>query len=407
MKSKFLASVLAISLSGLAQAQSADELFSRVEVRSGRAQIIQNVDATQTVRSGSSVTLQGKAHLEVPAGSEVRVSYPGQASLHVWGPASLDWQSVPSPQTAGQSSIVWNLFQTTWVDLEVRRGDHALNLPGDWHAQIDGGSLRMRGLASGPLEMRLNAGRPVRVFWNGDVSQARPPMTIYPGSNIRLEQPSEVKTDLSSQSKRWQDPTWPYRRNADTPEQARERAAQPQRLTQAPAWPAPEVLKLDEAQPEARVETNRSGQPVTQAQVPSTPVVDRIQVQPQETVKTPARSMPEPQGQRGSQAAVAVSTNFDREQWRGVAQDNITDCGAFAVEQRKGVEVRVFAGGKTKVLVDRWQGSQTWVMTPGKDYHLAPGCVALFNERGELEMSHGGVESFPAAQGRPLFSQVR
>ena len=435
MKSKLLASVLAISLSGLAQAQAPGELISRVEVRSGRAEIIQTVDSMQTVRRGSNVTLRGKAHLEVPAGSEVRVSYPGQASLSVWGPASLDWQSVPNQAEPGQNSIVWNLFQTTWCDFEVRRGTHHLNLPGDWHAQMDGGSLRLRGLATGPLEMRLNAGRPVRVFWNGDNSQARPPMTVYPGSNIRLEQPQQVKVDRSSQSKRWNQPEWPYRRNSDTPEQAQDRAAQPMRLKEAPAWPAPEVLKVDELEPEAETQT-QSSEPVLQAQVPSQPVIERVQVQPVRSnpvVPTqPGRPFAAPETQpvvnqpsvapqadsvqpkapvaapnETPKVAPVATVPFVREQWRGLAQSKITDCGVLAVEQRKGVEVRVFAGGKTKILVDRWDGSQTWVMTQGKDYHLAPGCVAVFNAKGELEMSHGGLETYPAVTGRPVFSQVR
>ncbi|MEZ5976109.1 MAG: hypothetical protein R3E96_15090 [Planctomycetota bacterium] len=62
-------------------------------------------------------------------------------------------------------------------------------------------------------------------------------------------------------------------------------------------------------------------------------------------------------------------------QWRGLQRSQLQDCGEIVVEQRKGVEVRVFAGGRSKVLIDRWDGRNTWVFTPESDLHLAPGAV--------------------------------
>jgi len=407
--------MLAISLSALVQATPPGDLFSRVEVKTGRAQIIQAENSTQKVRQGESASLRGATHIEVPAGSEVRVAYPGQASLHIWGPASLDWQVLENTQDLRTPQIQWNFFQVTWCDLEIRRGSHRVNLPGDWTAQVDGGSMRLRGLATGPLEMRLNAGRPVRVAWNGERNQARPPITIFPGSNIRLEQPTQVPIDKSSQAKTWEQPAWPYRRQSDTQTEREDRAGRSERLSKAPAWPAPEVIGEKLSTPPAIKPEMESGvQPLgsqnqgqqqveTQAQVSLKPTF-KAQTQVIQPGKNAAQS-----AKPSSTASQVVQTNvpFVREQWRGVSQSKVKDCGKLAVENRKGVEVRVFAGGKTKIIVDRWSGSPTWVMTPSQDYHLTAGCVVVFDAEGKLESSHGLMETFGAIAGRPAWNQIR
>jgi hypothetical protein len=71
------------------------------------------------------------------------------------------------------------------------------------------------------------------------------------------------------------------------------------------------------------------------------------------------------------------------------------------LENRPGVETRVFAGGRRKILVDRFDGSSTWVFGAGQDYHLLPGAVAVFDETGLLVMGHGPIETYPAKGKRP------
>ncbi|MEZ6019771.1 MAG: hypothetical protein R3F17_06610, partial [Planctomycetota bacterium] len=269
MKSFVLAPVLALSL--LSQAQSLPaELSARIEVRSGRAEIVQQSSETKVLRKGESESFSGGAHLEVPAGAEVRIAYSGTASLSLWGPASIDWQDAQSGEP-GTESIRWHLFQATWLDVEVRRGQHHLHLPGNWHARLEGGSMRLRGLSTGPLEMRLHAGQPVQLDWQGDVSMARPPLTIYPGSNIRLEQPVAAPVDRSSEGTEWKENEWSFRRNSETTEQQEERAARPEVLKEAPAWPLPEVPVVDPSEAKEPVhESEPSGyQPV--GQLPMSP----------------------------------------------------------------------------------------------------------------------------------------
>ncbi len=415
IKSLYLAPILAISLSGLASAIDADGLFARLDVRSGRVQVIQSEGSESTLRKGENLSVRGSTHLEVSSGSEVRISYPGVASMHVWGPASLDWQSVPTQQVSNlkdleqlsSAGIAWNIFNATWCDLEVRRGRHLLQMPGDWSAIMEGGSVRLRGLATGPLEVRVNAGDPLRLYWSGDQSQARPPLTVYPGSNLRLERPTLAKVDQSGNALAWQDPVWPYRKSTETLAQNQQRQGRALHTRKTNPWPSPGTGSLSTG---------------TKAQVDLVPVVDRVQVQvqPQPTqpvaqvdrnsldlpsvVRTAPVLQPSPvspvQPQEQAQAEaqpqrLVRDTTYVVDHWRNVALNKLKACGAVVVEDRAGVETRVFAGGRRKILVDRFDGSATWVFGPSDDFQLLPGAVAVFDEDGKLVLSHGEIKSHP------------
>jgi hypothetical protein len=413
IKSLYLASILAISLSGSATAINNDGLFARLEVRTGRVQVVQGNSAASTLRRGEDLSVRGATHLEVTSGSEVRISYPGVASMHIWGPASLDWQSVPTQNTSNlenletlsSGGIAWNIFNASWCDLEVRRGRHMLNMPGDWSAVVQGGSVRLRGLTTGPLEVRVNAGDPLQLFWCGDQSQARPPLTVYPGSNLRLERPSGAKVDQSGNSVAWQQPAWPYRRSSESLAQNTDRQGRVEETRRTQSWPEPN--------PAARLHE-------TQAQVTLRPQIERVQVQLESTrfnstapmdlapvrqnVQLGAPHTPQaiPSKPSPVQNKMFVpKATYVGEHWRQVAFDKLSSCGSVTVENRPGVETRVFAGGRRKVLVDRFDGSPTWVFGANQDYHLLPGCVAVFDQAGKLVLSHGSIETFTANSQRP------
>jgi hypothetical protein len=413
IKFLYLASILTISLSGSATAINNDGLFARLEVRSGRVQVVQGDSPASALRRGDDLSVRGATHLEVTSGSEVRISYPGVASMHIWGPASLDWQSVPTQNTSNlqnletlsSGGIAWNIFHATWCDLEVRRGRHMLNMPGDWSAVVQGGSVRLRGLATGPLEVRVNAGDPLQLFWSGEQSQARPPLTVYPGSNLRLERPSSAKVDQSGKSEAWQQPAWPYRRSSETQEQNTDRQGRVEDTRRTQAWPEPN--------PAAHLHE-------TQAQVTLLPQIERVQVQVESTRlhstapmdvapvrQTAQRGAPlTPQASPSKASPVqhkrsVPNTAYVGKHWREVAFDKLISCGSVTVEDRPGVETRVFAGGRRKVLVDRFDGSPTWVFGLNQDYHLLPGSVAVFDQAGILILSHGSIETFTANSQRP------
>ncbi len=412
IKSLYLAPILAITLSAWASATGNDGLFARLEVRTGRVQVIQSEGTKSTLRQSEQLSVRGSTHLEVSSGSEVRISYPGVASMHVWGPASLDWQSVPTQQTSNledledlsSSGIAWNIFSATWCDLEVRRGRHLLHMPGDWSAVMEGGSVRLRGLATGPLEVRVNAGDPMRLYWTGEQSQARPPLTVYPGSNLRLERPTLAKVDQSGNSKAWQEPAWPYRQSSETVAQNNQRQGRSLHTRKTQPWPSPGPSQ---------------GTSGTVAQVDVSPRIERVQIQVQPQPKQPVASINKAQEDQQvvrtapilqpadqppvvspvlSEAPVQPTqlfsdTTYVGDHWRHVSLSKLKACGPVVVENRSGVETRVFASGRRKVLVDRFDGSATWVFGPTEDYHLSPGAVAVFDEAGKLVLSHGDVKT--------------
>ncbi|MCP5020565.1 MAG: hypothetical protein GY930_02215 [bacterium] len=414
IKSLYLAPILAISLSGLASATDADGLFARLDVRSGRVQVIQSEGSESTLRKGENLSVRGATHLEISSGSEVRISYPGVASMHVWGPASLDWQSVPTQQVSNlkgleqlsSAGIAWNIFNATWCDLEVRRGRHLLQMPGDWSAVMEGGSVRLRGLATGPLEVRVNAGDPLRLYWSGDQSHARPPLTVYPGSNLRLERPMLAKVDQSGNAQAWQNPVWPYRKSTETLTQNQQRQGRALHTRKTNPWPSPGagssntgtktqvgiVPKVDRVQ--VQVQT-RQTQPVAEVDRSSPNLPPIAQIAP---VLQPSHVSPvQPQDQDQVQPQRLVrDTTYVGDHWRNVSLNKLKACGAVVVENRAGVEMRVFAGGRRKILVDRFDGSSTWVFGPSEDFQLLPGAVAVFDENGKLVLSYGDIKSYPS-----------
>lgn len=428
IKSLFLLPILAISLSGSAMANDSDGLFARLEVRTGRVQVVQGDSANSTLRRGEDLSVRGATHLEVSSGSEVRISYPGVASMHIWGPASLDWQSVPSQntsnlenlQTLSSGGIAWNIFNATWCDLEVRRGRHLLNMPGDWSAVMQGGSVRLRGLTTGPLEVRVNAGDPLKLFWSGDESQARPPLTVYPGSNLRLERPTAAKVDKSGDSVAWQKPAWPYRRSSETLAQNTERRDRVQTTRKSQSWPAPNPasnmgetqaqvgLKPTVENVQVRVEPQRFAQrqPVQPSQ-PDRTLVRRSVPVVQSSRQAPVRQTVQSQPVARSNGQTRMDTSYVADHWRKVALKKLVSCGSVVVEDRPGVETRVFAGGRRKILVDRFDGSSTWVFGKDKDHHLLPGSVAVFDDSGKLVLSHGTIETYAAKGVRPSLSTLK
>ncbi|MEZ5976110.1 MAG: hypothetical protein R3E96_15095 [Planctomycetota bacterium] len=220
------------------------ELSARIEVRSGRAEIVQQSSETKVLRKGESESFLGWRAPGSARGAEVRIAYSGTASPSLWGPASIDWQDAQSGEP-GTESIRWHLFQATWLTVEVRRGQHHLHLPGNWHARLEGGSMRLRGLSTGPLEMRLHAGQPVQLDWQGDVSMARPPLTIYPGSNIRLEQPVAAPVTAAAKEPSGRRMSGPSAATPETTEQQEERRA-PRGAQRGPrAGSPPEVPVVD------------------------------------------------------------------------------------------------------------------------------------------------------------------
>ncbi|MEM1449788.1 MAG: hypothetical protein AAGI22_11785 [Planctomycetota bacterium] len=280
--------------------------LAHVDVLAGRAVLLGGGADAETIRRGQSIGARGRSQLEISTGSQVRVSWHGVASVHLWGPASLEWDS-------RDASLSLRFHELAWADVEARTGRHQLALPEDWHAEFGRSSFHLRGLSGGPSEVRHHAGDALVLDWRGDDTELRPPVAIYPGSSIRLDRPRYERTEVASRRTRgaWKDSetqdemqTWPWRERADTDQQVAERvtlAGETQTFDEVPGDPKGQITRVrtfdsdDSSQvapirrrtPEQRTRAKND----TSAQVPVVPVRPRIEIEPRPlTPRTPERS---------------------------------------------------------------------------------------------------------------------
>ena len=207
----------------------------RIEVLHGRAQVLSVEEGKLDLQDGERRDLAGRAHLEIPIGSEVRLSWIDRASLDLHGPTAIEWgvRRAGRPQgplpSAAPVDLEWILYEVAWIDLEIRRGEHVLRLPGDWRVDLGHGAVHLIGLPHGPIELRNGAGTPAILRWLGDPSQARPPIAVLPGSTLRIDQPPPAPSSSQSGLREpeatasWPQAEWPWRGERDTPADRRER----------------------------------------------------------------------------------------------------------------------------------------------------------------------------------------
>jgi hypothetical protein len=370
-----------------------------VEVRRGRAVLLAG-GVERTVRPDKPQTADGKAHLEVGAGTEVQVNWPGRASMHLWGPASVEWSPDGKPSrdpmenTFTTHGVTLRFMDLAWADLEIRRGVHTLHLPGSWRASVESGAFYLRGLPTGPTEIRHHAGSPVSLEWIGDPSRARPPVRVYPGSSVVLERPDTGTGRRQSKAEQaWERPSWPWRQSVDSDEQVameRQAGAEEWQSREARRGGLARVREFDD-QP-VRVEV----QPME---------IERMQPEPVQPVREPAilPSQTEPH----VDSAPADVYRFQRDQWHGVDRSELTLAGQVVIQRASGVDVRVFPSGRRKVFLDSTAPGPIWCFGAGTDYLLHPGAVAVFETNGNLRMKFGTIEVMPAPAGRPEFADLQ
>lgn len=413
---------------------------ARVEIFQGRGVIAGGgVETPTTLRRDESMRAQGAAHLELPAGARAKISWTGTADVEVFGPASLEW-------AARGAQIGLMFHELSWVDMTVLRGEHAFELPAQWHGRVGRSSFRLRGIGGGPTELFLHAGSPIVLEWRGSKTDLRPPLSVFPGSSVRLDRPRFTRTeDISARANQpWnvgaEDHTgsvWPWRTRSDTDEQVRERmllSRETQTFDEVPGAPTGTIDRVrsygnDGA---SRVQSIRSGDTSAQVSIEQK-IAPRVTVAPrrpdravfQPEVSVPATSLsplsapfpaqpapvarPEasqpvqevpPQGQ-------SVPANaFDRAQWRGLQRSALNGSGVVGTERGTGVEVRVLGEGRTKVFISGSSPAPRWCFTPFADYLLQPGAVAVLESNGRLRMSFGTIEEHAPSKGRPNFDQL-
>ena len=443
-------------------AQSALER-ARVEVLEGRAVLIGGGADVQPDRRTETVRADGATQNALGAGSREHVGIDGTLGLDVHGPASFQWR-------AEGARVQVRFSELGWADLEARRGEHVIDLPAEWRAMIGRSSVHLRGIAGGPTELRLDAGQPVTVDWRGGGRTAvRPPVTVYPGSSVRLDQPRHTRTEPRRDERglAWTtegdgSDTWPWRASGGgyTAEELRERdgfEARTQTFDELPGTsrgtidrvrtPQPdgsyatrELPRFDPAAPMYADGTRTAPEGDTRAQVPVTPAAKpevEVTARPEPSAPDPAVPDFEPRNARPTGAETAASTSpfaeeasptvefertrsaapapalrassvapFDASEWRGVERSKLNGAGVVAAERGAGVEFRVLGAGRTKVLVSGSSPAPRWCFTPQGDYLMHPGALAVFEKDGALRMSFGTVETFARVPGRPKFSEL-
>ncbi|MEM8714138.1 MAG: hypothetical protein AAGG01_24610 [Planctomycetota bacterium] len=425
-----------------------DSGSSRVDVVRGQALLV-GAAGPSSLRRGESKRTLGDAHLEISAGCQVRVSVHGEMNLDVFGPSAVEWRFE-------DDGVTLHFHQLGWADVDVRSGRHVLELPADWRAEFGRSSFHLRALSGGPTELRHNAGSPITLEWRGDPARVRPPVSVYAGSSVRLDQPRYQRVEGVSASadatKAWTRDDragWPWRSRADTAQDAAERSVlrrETQVLDELPGTPDGDIARVRayEADGSSSVRPLRrqrlEGQ--TYAQVPVAP--GALEPAPRVEIITKPRGLfaggsialprrpdrdgavtlrqplPQPstadaEGGPGRSSDASGSSPeraplptvpYDKAHWRGLPRASLNGIGEIAAERGSGVEVRVLGRGRTKVFVSASSPAPRWCFTPEADFLLKPGAVAVFEKSGELRMSFGEMEKKARSDQRPLFSQL-
>lgn len=434
---------------------------ARVEVVAGRAIVVGGGFEGLTMRRGDSKSARGRTHLEVPLGSQVRIWWTETMSMDIFGPSSLEW--------VAEGTQVNSLFhQLSWADVEVRRGEHEVSLPAAWRAKIRRGAFRLRGIAGGPSELFHHAGQPALLEWLGSPSQPIPPVFVYPGSSVRLDQPRHVPRqpalpdgvrlggawDLGTEPESlWS--IWPWRSRTDTDADVirRERISRTTRVLQEPlgvprgryegvVTPAAPARSAPVRAATRGASVTFAQVPVTAAEAPEVTVRERASREAGRAAAEAETALEAGKGSRldaleqlagggdGSFApdkvgAMLFATEhldatevqrrgskprgvvpFDAAQWRGLRRAELNGTGVLAAERGRGVEFRILGGGRTKVFVSSGSPEPRWCFTPRADYLLQPGAVAVFEADGRLRMSFGTLEEHTPRLGRPTFDRL-
>jgi hypothetical protein len=138
-----------------------DELApaASLRVEAGRATLVQGEQIVILTRGAAARSVRGQATLEIGAGGEVELSFPGSASLWLEGPALLEWDW---SERASERPHVW-LERLRALELEVRRGELLLDLPHGFLAHVGRAALRVEESAGEVLVLRHHGGDEIAI----------------------------------------------------------------------------------------------------------------------------------------------------------------------------------------------------------------------------------------------------
>jgi hypothetical protein len=137
-------------------------VFARLAVHAGRATLVQGEAIAILTRVSARRDVRGEAYVEIGVLGELELAWPGAASLRVSGPAALEW---------GPSGDL-RVLRAARLELEVRRGVRAVDLPGGWAVDVGRGAIGAAERATGDWLVENRGGADVAVRRDGDAAGA-------------------------------------------------------------------------------------------------------------------------------------------------------------------------------------------------------------------------------------------
>lgn len=231
-------------------------LAARIEVLDGRVRLLASERIEALFAHSPPLLVEGPAHLDVRAGGIARVTWPGQGSVLVHGPAAFEWRarataggndpgdeaalSREALRTFRGRELELDVLDLGHLDVEARRGALEVTLPGAWRTRVERTAVQLRSTSGGAVELTHHAGPTLRLEWLGSRSETRPPLDVPAGSSVRLDRPKPPPRSSLAEDRHeaWPDDegAWPWRSVSDTPETAARRAATPCRTQRLDGW---------------------------------------------------------------------------------------------------------------------------------------------------------------------------
>jgi hypothetical protein len=438
---------------------------AQVEVTHGRAVLIGSEAGCQTIRQGDRQGTTGRSQLEIPTGSEARISWPGACSVRVYGPSSIEWDNQGS-------TLGFKFHEIAWADFECRQGQHELFLPSEWNGTFGRSAFHIRGITGGPCEFRLQAGEPVSLQWEGNNRFSLPPLQVLPGSSVRLDRPRFMNAPVATNAPSGSWPgesdqiAWPW-----TPAQGPGQTAgmslisdpsgnsatsasvptggEPVTTVADPGANCPACCEAETAtesnmcqeglEPfcdESTDEAPTYGQasivdapPTVEFEAVDTPTATLTGIDPFSAeftvidsngnqvpligVAAPLKAQPTPIPDPGPAPEIAPEPEpepepavFTPSEWRGFTKKDLNHAGSIVAERSSDVEYRILGQGRCKIIVSDSASQPRWCFTPKVDLQMQPGSVAIIEKDGTLRMSFGEVEEFQPPADRPSYDEL-
>ncbi|MEM7309246.1 MAG: hypothetical protein AAF682_21355 [Planctomycetota bacterium] len=127
---------------------------SMLRIHRGGVWLVRGESIERLTRVDGSRRVEGAAYIELGAGGEIELAWPGLASLRVTGPAALEW--TPSASAPNEGAV--QLYRFRRLEAEVRRGRRDLRLPQGWNLSLARGAVHAEERVTGDVLVHHRGG---------------------------------------------------------------------------------------------------------------------------------------------------------------------------------------------------------------------------------------------------------